>query len=226
MPQPDFSYIRLSHSLAEPLQRKKKNWDFFFQYSSLSLFMLQQHGLWLHQNFLLNVLWLSCFSFSYLFHTAASLWHLNWLESWVARQYISRWNWFSWNLFFHFICSMLFIFIFQSPNSTHVTEMYLSPYKCSCWEVTPSLYLGIALPFIQPSPHWLPSLPALGKQGRSVCLLICCEPKQASWGLWFLQNFSPDLSCWSLWIQHIWNKMLGQLSFWPNINVVNYFKWS
>lgn len=122
---------------------------------------------------------------------------------------------------------MLWVFhiYFQSPNNTHVTKMYLSPcaYKCSCWEVIPSLYLTTALPHIQHSPPWLPSLPALGKHSRPECLLISCEPEQI-WWLWFLQNFSPDLFCWSLWIQHIWNKM--QLSFWLNINVANYFKWN
>lgn len=50
MPQPDFSYIRLSHSLPEPLKRKKKIRALFSILKS-QFFMLQQHGLWLHQNF-------------------------------------------------------------------------------------------------------------------------------------------------------------------------------
>lgn len=177
------------------------------------------------REFLFKFLWLSWGFLKYFFPTAASLHHLNWLESWVARQYISRWNWFSWNLFFHWTCSGCFIFIFQSPKNTRVAEVHLSPcaYKCSCWEVIPSLYLGIALLYTQPSPRWLPSLPALGKQSTPVSANLLWT-KQAS--LWFLQNSSPNLSCWSLWIQHVWNKMLGQLSFWPNLNVVNYLRWN
>lgn len=108
-------------------------------------------------------------------------------------------------LYLPFHMLWVFHFYFSKPQQHTCDWDVFSPcaYKCSCWEVIPSLYLGIALHYIQPSPHWLPSLPALGKHSRPVCLLICCPPEQASWWLWFLQNFSPDLSCWSLWIQHI-----------------------
>lgn len=49
MPQPDFSYIRLSHSLAEPLQRKKKMRAFFN--TQVSIFYVTIT--WIHQNFYL-----------------------------------------------------------------------------------------------------------------------------------------------------------------------------
>lgn len=127
MPQPDFSYIRLSHSFAEPLQRKKKI-RVLFSILKSQVFYVTATWIMASPEFLFNFLWLSWFLFFYFFHAAASLCHLNWLESWVARQYISRWNSFSWNLFFHFTYSGCFIFVFQ----TLTTHMWP---RCICLPV-------------------------------------------------------------------------------------------
>lgn len=162
MPHPDFSYIRLSHSLAEPLQRKKKIWFFFSTFVQVSVFsvtamqVIASPESWFNSLWLLS-LFLSFFSFFLLTcktHNRKAL-----------PKQRQQWSDLAFGLLSGTILgetgslatpssishALDISYLFSKAPTTHMSQRYIRlPVHVSCvfWEFIASLDLWLALPRI------------------------------------------------------------------------------